>query len=369
MITGTGTLPKPTSFVKRQPTGLGLGLDGASWKIVGTNIYWICNNEDTLPKGQLTSKTRIREALAIAVRLISCGTSVGTVYSVEPKLGNFNTVNFQQVDYVIYAAREYGLRVIMPLTDNYKYYHGGKYTFLWWRAVSTVNNGANFYTNNLAIASFKSYILNVVTRTNIYTGVKYCNDPTILAWETGNELGAYLGAEGYPPLAWTKNIATYIKSLAPSQLVIDGSDGFLSGSGAIAPGVNVDAVDIMTDHAYPRNIALVNSEITIAKTYNKNFLIGEWDWRSTGGGDTLAAYITKLESHYYLGDLVWSIQGHDDECCAFLPHNDGYSIYYPNGNSAVDMAAILQVVQHNYRMTYRTPPTVLPGVACPQPAF
>lgn len=135
----------------------------------------------------------------------------------------------------------------------------------------------------------------MVTRTNIYTGVKYCNDPTILAWETGefllqsmherradpppflgagNELGAYLGAEGYPPLAWTKNIASYIKSLAPSQLVIDGSDGFLSGSGAIAPGVNVDAVDIMTDHAYPRNIALVNSEITIAKTYNKNFLIG-----------------------------------------------------------------------------------------------
>lgn len=96
MISGTGTLPKPTSFVKRQPTGLGLGLEGASWKIVGTSecclrrgswpeltaalglllllplstdIYWICNNEDTLPKAQLTSKTRIREALAIAVAM------------------------------------------------------------------------------------------------------------------------------------------------------------------------------------------------------------------------------------------------------------------------------------------------------------
>lgn len=31
-----------------------------------------------------------------------------------------STSQFQQVDYVVYAAREYGLRVIMPLTDNYK---------------------------------------------------------------------------------------------------------------------------------------------------------------------------------------------------------------------------------------------------------
>lgn len=70
-----------------------------------------------------------------------------------------------------------------------------------------------------------------------------------LSRPSGNELGAWMGQEGYvvsleftstaneptdfdlydcsyPPLAWTNNIAKYIKGLAPRQLVIDGSDGF-----------------------------------------------------------------------------------------------------------------------------------------------
>lgn len=79
------------------------------------------------PVGTFTSKTRIREALAIAVamgsttiRLISCGTSVNYAYAIEPKLGSFNQQALQQLDYVLYAAREYGLRVILPLTDNYQ---------------------------------------------------------------------------------------------------------------------------------------------------------------------------------------------------------------------------------------------------------
>lgn len=43
---------------------------------------------------------------------------------------------------------------------------------------------------------------------------------------TGNELGAYIGREGYPPAYWTANIADLIRSLAPRQLVLDGTDGF-----------------------------------------------------------------------------------------------------------------------------------------------
>lgn len=37
MITGTGTLPKPTSFVKRSPSGLGLTLDGSPFRVTGTS--------------------------------------------------------------------------------------------------------------------------------------------------------------------------------------------------------------------------------------------------------------------------------------------------------------------------------------------
>lgn len=46
----------------------------------------------------------------------------------------------------------------------------------------------------------------------------YANDPTILCWETGNELKD-------APASWTSDITSYIKGLAPNQLVMDGSYG------------------------------------------------------------------------------------------------------------------------------------------------
>lgn len=61
--------------------------------------------------------------------------------------------------------------------------------------------------------------------------------------------------------------------------------------------------------------------------------------------------------------------GHDSQCCNFVQHNDGYSLYYPNGNSAADQANILQVVKHWYKVTGRAQPSKLPAVACPQPVF
>lgn len=73
----------------------------------------------------------------------------------------------------------------------------------------------------------------------MYNGRRYGDDPTILAYETGNELGAYIGKEGYPPAAWTSMIVNTIKSVSKS-LVIDGSDGFYNyTTKATGPGLNV----------------------------------------------------------------------------------------------------------------------------------
>jgi hypothetical protein len=66
------------------------------------------------------------------------------------------------------------------------------------------------------------------------------------AWETGNELGAYFLSGGAPPGAWTNNIASYIKSIAPRQLVADGSDGLIDMSGVVRNnGMHVDPVDMV----------------------------------------------------------------------------------------------------------------------------
>ncbi|SCZ98387.1 BZ3500_MvSof-1268-A1-R1_Chr3-2g06336 [Microbotryum saponariae] len=399
-ISGTGTLPRPTTWVKR--SGQQLTLNGKNFRMVGPNIYWLCNDENVGTKGYPTDKGRIREALAIAVamgansiRLTTCGVSVGSRYLLEPTRGRFDSSAWDIHDYAIFAAGRYGLRVVLPLVDkfmltnggplyiSYAYYHGGKYTFLKWFGVSESNFGANFYTNKRVVDEFRNYVTTVMSRYNPYTKKAYKDDPTIMAWETdhidhcplfslsaGNELGGYIGNDGYPPYGWTNSIAGLIKSLCPKSLVIDGTDGIYNYSTkAVAPGGGSKYVDIITDHAYPRSYALIKSEIPIAKKYNKNLLIGEFDWTGNKGGDDLAGYLKNVLSQYTMGLMVWSVFGHDARCCNYVTHNDGYSIYYPNGNSAADQARVLAVSQFFYRATGRSVPRTLVGVACPQPVF
>ncbi|GAA6003707.1 hypothetical protein JCM10207_003557 [Rhodosporidiobolus poonsookiae] len=375
MITGTGTLPKPTSFVKKEKGGQRLLLDGENFRMVGPNMYWLCEDENVDPVGAWTSKTRIREALAIAVamgantvRVFSCGTSVGnkTAYHLEENDGEWQDEAWDVRDYALYAAREYGLRVVITLTSNWDYYHGGKYTFLRWFGISEENKGELFYSNQQAIEAFHEYVEGLLTHKNPYTGKTWAEDPTIVALETGNELGGYINAEMWPPANWTESLIDVIKKHDKNHLIMDGVAGFWNyTSKTYAPSVN-----------YPRNVALVTTEIPIAGNSSKNFVVSEYDWTTNTDKDTLDDFLALLETEEWFGDLAWSVFGHDDQCCNYVEHNDGYSLYYPNGNrnSTGDLddatqSNILKLVQHWYRVTGRDTPAALPGVACPQPEF
>ncbi|BGP03687.1 hypothetical protein NBRC10513v2_007421 [Rhodotorula toruloides] len=379
-ISGTGTLPKPTTFVKR--SGQQLTLNGGNFRIAGPNIYWLCQDENSGPAwGYWTDKGRVREALAVAVamgantvRLMSCGVSVGSnnPYNLELSNGNWQDVAWDIRDYVIYAAGQYGLRVVLPLTDNYNYYHGGKYSILGFSGASTANKGAAFYTDTNTMNIYKAYITKFLQHTNVYNGKRYADDPTILAWETGNELGGYMNAEMWPPASWTSAIVSAIKAVDGNHLIIDGTNGIWNyTTGATPAGLNVAGIDIVSDHSYPRKTDILSKELGIASAAKKGFLIGEFDWTAAGGGVSLPTYLSAIEqSGSYLGSMMWSVFGHDAQCCNYVTHNDGYSLYYPSGpNSAADQSNALLVVQHFYRLTGRSPPSSLPGVACPQPVF
>ncbi|KAK4702778.1 hypothetical protein P7C70_g3441, partial [Phenoliferia sp. Uapishka_3] len=186
----------------------------------------------------------------------------------------------------------------------YDYYHGGKFTGVRFRGLSTANNAALFYTDSNCIADYNTYVKAFAGRKNTYNGLLYSNDPTIAVWETGNELGGYIGAEGYPPVNWTTSATSQILASAPHQLIMDGTNGIYNyTTKATAPGLGVQAAQLMSDHGYPRNIALLKAEVPLTNQHNKGFLIGEYDWTDNFGGDTLANYISYIESTgTYLGE-------------------------------------------------------------------
>ena len=79
-------------------------------------------------------------------------------------------------------------------------------------------------------------------------------------------------------------------------------------------------MNVVSDHGYPRNVALLNAQIPIATNANKAFIIGEFDWTGRGGQSTLSDYLGAIESTNYIGALIWNVMGHDAQCCQFVQH-------------------------------------------------
>ncbi|KDE04485.1 hypothetical protein MVLG_05052 [Microbotryum lychnidis-dioicae p1A1 Lamole] len=361
----------PTSFVKRN--GAYLTLDGKGYRIVGPNAYWLGLDENVNYGISYPDKSRIREVMAVTVALggntirsHSLGVSTGNSLSVWPNAYSTNLNAFDTIDYAIYAARAYGLRLIIPFTDQYTYYHGGKYDFIRWAGGDT-SDGNSFYWNSDIVKIFKDYIKMYLNHVNTYTGVALKDDPTILGWETGNEFGAYMLGAGAPPATWTSNIASYIKSIAPNHLIFDGTNGLVDSSGFLRnTGVSVANVDVVTDHFYPALDWLLSKGQTMMGSYLKSFFIGELDWTGMKGGSDMASFYSTIESWGSSGSMAWNLMSHDGQCCNWIYHNDGYSIYYPNGHTQAEQASLLALAQHWHRMRGLTPPTVLAAVACPQ---
>ncbi|KAG8734814.1 hypothetical protein FRC10_011398 [Ceratobasidium sp. 414] len=285
-----GVLPGPTlpsaedllkrnSFVTRK--GSSLYLLGKEFRMVGPNIYWLGLDENVVPNPSYPSRTRVLEVMAdvsamrgTVIRGHTLGISVGTPLSIEPALNQWNDKAYEAIDFAILAARLYGIKLLIPLTDNYNWYHGGKYQFIQWAGIPFSGSGADitppdvgayFYNNTKIVDSFKTYITRHLNHVNQYTGIALKDDPTIIGWESGNELSAARFGDGPAPAKWTKEIGQLIKKLAPEHLF------------------------------YPRNITKYTIGRDLVHDKNKNYFVGEFDWTGNHGGDDLQAFLDAVK--------------------------------------------------------------------------
>src|SRR3989442_20597 len=234
---------RSTGFVTR--SGTRLILNRQPFRFAGANIHWLALDDSTTYPSQF----RVNDALDAAkemgltvIRSHDLGISTGCPNCIEPALGVFNETALEHVDYVIKAAADRGLRLIIPLTDNWHYPAGGKHNFTDWRGISDENQ---FYYNPQVFSDFETYTRTLLNRVNIYTGIAYKDDPTIIRWKTGNEL--------QPPTSWTQAISTYIKRVDKNHLIIDGRAGIDPNAARLTN------VDILSDHYYPKSIASMNA--------------------------------------------------------------------------------------------------------------
>jgi mannan endo-1,4-beta-mannosidase len=269
--------------------------------------------------------------------------------------GQFNEEAFRALDKVLQVANETGVRVIVPFVDQWS----------WWGGISEYagfrgKKGPDFWTDPQVIADFKQTIAFLVNRRNTYTGTLYRDDKALLAWETGNELSN--------PASWSREIASYIKSIDPNHLVLD---GYHAGQRGLQPEAIEDPnIDILSTHHYPGFPRPVTEAVDQARTLiagRKPYFVGEVGFMPT---DTIRDLLDFVTSHGVSGALVWSLRVHNRDG-GFYWHSEpaGGGLYkayhwpgFPTGQ-AYDETALLGLMREKAFAIQGlpVPPTTVPA--------
>lgn len=205
-------------------------------------------------------------------------------------------------DRLIALSRQHGIRLIVPFIDQWRWF-GGLEEFV------RLSGGGDFYTDRTVIENYKAMLRQIVLRVNTITGIPYHQDPTIMAWQLGNEL------RDVPP-AWTAELAAFVKSLAPQQLLMSGS--MQERAALLDPNV-----DILTSHYYQHAsgqdfVSRARSDQAIFGQ-TKPFIIGEFGCHST---DQLVGTMDVVLHGNMTGALLWSLRFRSEEG-GFYWHREG----------------------------------------------
>jgi Cellulase (glycosyl hydrolase family 5) len=376
---GPATFPKTSSSRYVTRSGDTLLLKGDPFRFSGTNIFWGGLDDDGRTGFNYPTTFRVDSALQTmvdmgetVVRCQTCGISTGTPFSVEPSLGGFSQTALRHIDYFIAQAQRYGIKVVVPLTDNYGYYLGSYCDYTNWLHLSSPSSCPSaravsaFYDNPRAIAAFEKYISVLLNHVNHYTGVRNKDNPAIMAWETGNEMP--YGAGGQAELSrWTAKITAFIRSQDENHLIMDGS-AYLDPDDLKLPDV-----DIIDMHYYPLNTQYLNEDANQTATAGKAMVVGEYAWNDA---PQLEAFLTDIQQTPGIaGDMYWDLQPQND-FFGYVEHYDGYQLHYPGDTSDVgnnsgepllaeanDASLVSELRSHAYAMSGAT----IPAYPAPPP--
>ncbi len=215
---------------------------------------------------------------------------------------------FRDMDRGLAIAEEYHLRVIIPLVDEWQWFGGHAE---WARLV----NAPEFWDDARARSAFQEFLLWLLNRRNTVTGRLYKEDPTILAWELGNEIES--ASDG-----WLHEMAAFIRHHDANHLLIDGGHKQLSYAALADPNI-----DILTTHYTDDRFDRFAER---AAELGKGYLYGEFS--PVGDPYAVRDIITRTIKSAAVGSLAWSLRFHSERG-GFYYHADfngeSDSLHYP----------------------------------------
>lgn len=284
----------------------------------------------------------------------------------------------ERLDYVLKAAGDAGVKLVIPLTNNWRDF-GGMDQYVSWRGGQYHDE---FYSDPVIRGWFKDWISHVLNRTNSLTGVKYKDDPAVMTWELGNEPRCK-GSGTYPQspncttqtlIGWADEMTRHIKSIDRRHLASVGDEGFFCDDPAstdwtVNCGEGVDtvafaklpAVDVMSYHLYPDHwgkdaawgTQWIKRHSREAARVGKPVMLGEFGLHDKAiRNPVFQDWTDAVISTGGTGFLYWILSGVQDDGSLY-PDYDGFTVYCPS-----PVCLTLSNATDEIRRGYRSRPPV-----------
>ena len=315
--------------------------DGKPYYFLGTNFWYGMNLGSS---GQGGDRDRLLRELdhlkKIGVKnLRVMGASEGPdtePWRMRPALqvapGEYNEEVLDGLDFLLAEMGKRDMVAIMCM-NNFWPWSGGMAQYVSWQDDSEIpyppicgegdwqtyqEYTASFYSNENAVTDFFNHLRFTVLRENPYTGTLYRDDPTIMAWQLGNEPRGINNREEFTQ--WIENTAKYIKSMDSNHLVTIGSEGATahpsSGNDFFADHQS-SYIDYTTIHVWVQNwgwfdpydevslssavekaTAYINQHEVLAEKLNKPVVLEEFGISRDDNDHAVTASVTLRDEYY-----------------------------------------------------------------------
>lgn len=292
----------------------------------------------------------------------------------------------QKLDYAIYKAEQEGIKLFIDFTNNWIAF-GGMSQYVKWAQLAgeNVTGHDDFYTNETIKKWYKNYIETMLNHTNVYTGVKYKDDPTIFAWELANEprCESDAGCENKKVYNWAAEMSEFVKSIDSNHMLTLGDEGFYNyGYNDFPEGehkyvyygsagmdwlsyLNIPDFDFATLHVYCDQWGLTKDQGNFwfkkhgedAASANMPLIAEEFGWKEKDERtDVYNEWFDIFEGKTYdgvefAGTNYWMLASMTGDGTLY-PDYDGYTVYYEsdaNGNPTQETCDA--IIAHAERMS------------------
>lgn len=347
--------------------------DGKPWRFAGTNCYYLHESSH-----QVIDQI-LEDAVAMGLAVIRCWAfSDGTdrPAALQPVPYSYPEEAFDSLDYTVFKAGQLGLKLVLPLTNNWPDYGGMQQYVAWFLGLSDDSYAESthhdrFYTDSAIRACFLSYVEHIVRRTNRYNGTRYNEDPAIMTWELANEPRNRSDKSGRDIYNWADEVSGHIKGMTAHQLVAIGDEGFgldpnrNSGDPYGASEGNrwldlsaLPTVDYATVHLYPQSWKQSRSFGIDPVEWGRKWIIDHADKGQTLGKPVVleefglhinaahgiptlrsrnAGYkewLSEAENAVIAGTQFWILTGLGDDGTTHVS-DDGYQVVYPSPTATI----------------------------------